>query len=108
MTAAAPVRFTYRADKLAEARELIARRMAKETGEAFERALFEVGFIKMDKAHQVDTMLALYAIRENKRVEKLEELCRALYDRVKIYNNVHDRLRFDSQMEALGLLEEDR
>ena len=36
---------------------------------------------------------------------QLEQLCRDLYGRITYYNDVHDRLRFDNRMDALGLLE---
>ena len=39
------------------------------------------------------------------RIEQLEQLCRDLYGRITYYNDVHDRLRFDNRMDALGLLE---
>ena len=43
--------------------------------------------------------------RMRERIEQLEDLCRAMYGRIKVYNDVNDRLRFDMEMDELGLLE---
>ena len=43
--------------------------------------------------------------RERKRTKQLEDLCRDLYGRIKFYNEVNDRLQFDTRMDELGLLE---
>ena len=97
--------YTFTRDLFEEARAHIAHEINERGEEAFNLALSEYGYAKVEEARDIELLRRKYAFEREGRIRALERLCLDLYKSIKYHNDVHDRLRLDDRMQALGLLE---
>lgn len=100
------IQYSYSIDMLEEARARIAHEINEQGEEAFNLALSEYGYVKVEEARDIELLRRRAVFEREGRIKALEQLCRDMWSKGQQGFEITEKLdEYRDRMTALGLLE---